>query len=277
MNVRTTFTDQKGQALLIVILVMVVALTIGISIASRSIVSLRTASEEENSQRALSAAEAGIEQFMNSNQSGIVLQNEDLGNKSRIGVVNISQVDGTEFILNGGNPVPKDDGADLWLVPHSLTGEPEWNNTWNGSFTIYWGASGEVCNADPNVNSQAAIEIITIFGDAATPESRRNVFDPCGLRRSSNNFANSAGGGTVGDKSFAYSSGLINVTDGLLVRIVPLYAGTPIAVRGDNIFPSQGKKIEATGISGETERKITFYQGYAKLPSEFFQHILFSP
>ncbi len=45
-------SNQRGQILLIIILVMVVALTIGLSVVSRSIVTLRTTEEEENSQKA---------------------------------------------------------------------------------------------------------------------------------------------------------------------------------------------------------------------------------
>jgi len=51
---------QSGQALLIVILVMVIALTVGLSVAVRTTTNIRTASEDENSQRAFSAAEAGV-------------------------------------------------------------------------------------------------------------------------------------------------------------------------------------------------------------------------
>ena len=52
---------QKGQILLLVVLVMTIALTIGLSLATRTITDIRTTTEEENSQRAFSAAEAGIE------------------------------------------------------------------------------------------------------------------------------------------------------------------------------------------------------------------------
>lgn len=47
---------------------MVIALTIGLSIAARSIINLQTTTEEEISQRAFSAAEAGIERAIINNQ-----------------------------------------------------------------------------------------------------------------------------------------------------------------------------------------------------------------
>ncbi len=52
--------SESGQALLIVVLVMVVVLTMGLSVASRSITNLRIATEQDNSQASFSAVEAGI-------------------------------------------------------------------------------------------------------------------------------------------------------------------------------------------------------------------------
>ena len=55
---------ERGQALLIVLLVMTVALTVGLSVATRTIVNVRITTQEEQSQRAFSAAEAGIEETL---------------------------------------------------------------------------------------------------------------------------------------------------------------------------------------------------------------------
>lgn len=55
---------QPGQVLILVLLVVVVSLTIGLSVASRNITNLRTATQTEQSQRAFSAAEAGIEHVL---------------------------------------------------------------------------------------------------------------------------------------------------------------------------------------------------------------------
>jgi len=51
----------RGQAVLIVLLIMVVALTVGISISTRSTKDIRQSTRTEESQRAFSAAEAGLE------------------------------------------------------------------------------------------------------------------------------------------------------------------------------------------------------------------------
>lgn len=265
---------QSGQALLIVVLAMVVSLTVSLAVVSRSITNLRTSTEEENSQRAFSAAEAGVEQVLKTGEE--VTTAIDLENKSQIKKVDIVPVSGTQVLVNGGNTVEKDDGADVWLVPHNGN-TPDYTQSWNGNLTFYWGSSSDQCNPDPSINTMAALEIIVISGTQALPTSKRYAFDPCGARRASNNFASPpVGGGTIGGKSFANKTTSITVSSGLIARVIPLYSSTSIGVVGSIVLPSQGNRIESTGISGGTSRKIAFYQGYPTLPSEFF-YILFSP
>lgn len=61
---------KSGQILILVLLVIVVVLAVGLSVASRNITNLRTATQTEQSQRAFSAAEGGVENVL-SKISGI--------------------------------------------------------------------------------------------------------------------------------------------------------------------------------------------------------------
>jgi len=54
-------TARSGQILILVLLIVVVALAVGLSVAARNITNLRTSAQTEQSQRAFSAAEGGIE------------------------------------------------------------------------------------------------------------------------------------------------------------------------------------------------------------------------
>src|SRR5579885_3559975 len=93
-------TPQDGQAFLIVVLVMVIALTVGLSIASRTITNLRVSTEEENSQKAFSAAESGIEQALKSGN----YNSNTLSNNAFIKSLTITQVgeNSTQFLINNG-------------------------------------------------------------------------------------------------------------------------------------------------------------------------------
>lgn len=306
---------EKGQSLLIVVLVMVVALTVGLSVASRSITNLRIASEEQNSQAAFSAAEAGIEKALQISQTGNVITDQSIGTNITIKKTVVTPVGGgKEFLVNNGNPVAEDDGADIWLINHNSDGSLDFSSGWQSlsgdkKITIFWGSASDadVCSNDASINTAAAIEVIVLSGTQVLPVTTRYTAEPCDSspnRRFLNNFDPVEGreGFLVGgsDKKFSYRmhidinsvvSGKPN--KGILVRIIPLYANTRIAVRGCNwnvalasenciAFPLQGKQIESTGNAGDsrstqpTVRKITYYQGYPKLPSEFFQYVLFS-
>ncbi|MBI3092877.1 MAG: pilus assembly PilX N-terminal domain-containing protein [Candidatus Levybacteria bacterium] len=267
---------QRGQALLIVILIMVVSLTVGLSVASRSIVNLRTSTEEENSQRAFSAAEAGVEKAI---ATGLgISSSQDLGNNASIKEVTIGEVSGREFVLNAGNKVEKDQGIDLGLS-QDYPGYATPQNINN--LSIYWGSQSESCTDSPP--SAAAIELIVIWEAAgSSPRSTRYAYDPC---TRGNNFASAEEGSyIISGKTFKYKTSSIGINRGLVARVIPLYANTPVGINTCNsagtsctALPLQGTIIQSTGASGGTERKITYFQGYPQLPVEFFQYILFSP
>lgn len=270
---------QEGQALLIVVLVMVVVLTVGLSVASRSIVNLRLSSEEQQSQKAFSAAEAGIELAL---KGATPLPDQTLGDNAIIQEVRVNPISGNSFLLNGGNPVLKDEGIDVWVSDY-----PNYANPKKFQFlTIYWGDPSESC---PN---SAAIEVIVISGPTTAPLSTRFAFDSCSR---TNNFSSADSGSySIAEKTFKHKTtrtgpnnfeALIkNINDILIIRVVPLYLNTPIAINtcnpsdqsnGCTPLLSQGKQIESIGKSGDTTRKVTLFQGYPSLPSEFFNHVLF--
>jgi hypothetical protein len=62
---------RPGQILILVLLIVVVSLSVGLSVASRNITNLRSSTQSEQSQRAFSAAEGGVEDVL-TDLSGIV-------------------------------------------------------------------------------------------------------------------------------------------------------------------------------------------------------------
>lgn len=263
--------SQRGQALLIVVLAMVVALTVGLSVVSKSITNLRTSTEEANSQKALAAAEAGIEQAI---KNGVSIAQGSFSNDTTYST-EISQVLGASFLLNGGNPVVQDGGIDLWLSDYSENEANLYNNPWppgggNGNLTIKWGSSSDPC-------SNAAIQVVLITGNKASPAVRRYAYDPCAARRGSNNFASAPlVASSISGKTLYYEA-TIAVSSGLIGKIIPIYFNTPVGVIGSVALPLQGSTITSIGKSGGTERKVNVFQGYPEIPSEFFLYNLLSP
>lgn len=263
--------NQKGQALLIIVLIMVVALTVGLSVVARTITNLRTSNEQANSQKALSAAEAGIEQALKNNAN---VGGSFSGTTTY--TTTVADVVGTSIAVNGGELVVKDDGVYVWLTSagnnyNTLFTPPYWN----GTLSVYWGLPSDVCSADPTKNTAAAMEIAVISGTRVNPVMKRYAYDPCNR---SNGFTSvSASTNIVDGKTYNYRVD-IPVTNGLLARIIPVYASTKAAVSGGNTaLPKQGSVVSSTGTSDTIQRKVNVYQGYPELPSELFPYSLFAP
>jgi len=263
--------SQKGQALLIVILVMVVALTIGLSVASRTITNIRNTEDEEQSQAALSAAEAGIEEFIRQpcalDTCIFPKKNYTINNTSAD--ITIKVASGAQVVMNQGNPVKKDEGGDIWLVPHSnLDGTPTWGTPWTGNLNVYWGKAADIdCQT-------AAVEIIVFRGSVNNPQTTRYVYDGCPARRNNNSFTNPGGGISFDGIQFKYGTTLA-INQGLFVRVVPLYYNSVVGFTG-TALPPQERLIESTGNAGDTQRKVTFVDRYPGLPSELVQYLQLS-
>lgn len=272
------FNKESGQALLVVVLVMVVALTVGLSLVSRSIVNIRTSTEEADAQEALAAAEAGIEQAIQTNTTiplTTFIENNTTYN------ANVTEAKGADaFLANGGNLVIKDDGIDVWLISHNPDGTPNYaTSPWNGNLDIYWG--------DPSLSDcdNAAMEVAVISKNSTPPpdfQLKRYAYDPCTSRRGDNKFSPPTGPvNIIEGKTFPYTVRINNVSSGLVVRVVPIYASTAVAVDGSIELPTQGFAIDSTGTSGAGDRQvlrsITYFKTYDQLATPYFMYGLFSP
>src|SRR3989338_6384754 len=276
---------ESGQTLLIVVLTMVVSLTIGLSVISRSITNVKTSTEEANSAQALAAAEAGIQRAAT---SCVAQENCNIAssfNNQAEFSTRVTQARTSSIPLNGGNIVPQDEGIDLWLMPHRTDGGLDTNaSRWSGDLTIHWGDTTTGCG-------EAALEIILITGNPSTStlstiRSKKYTADPCSPRAGGNGFDTissprpvTANPHTLSGKTFQFRyvlTGVDRVADGVLVRIVPIYKNANIAVSGTNL-PTQGSIITSTGTASDVQRKLNVYAGYAILPIEYFSYGILSP
>lgn len=276
---------QKGQVLLIVVLVIIVASTIGLSIATRSIISLRTSTEEAESQKALAAAEAGIERAIQGN-SPIALPVNNLSNNSSYSTT-VDQVDSSSFLINGGNVIPKDEGADVWIVSHS-NNNPIYSDARSVQFlNLYWGSTSEVCRTS---TAPAAVQAIVVSRNKSTGEikSYRYAYDSCPSRRSGNNFTQAESGSfaiagiTFSNRTAPQSDLAKNVDDIVFMRVIPIYKDAVIGVSACNYaggnctsLPTQGYVISSIGTSGQANRKLTVFKGYPQTYLPYLSYGLF--
>ncbi|MDD5147258.1 MAG: pilus assembly PilX N-terminal domain-containing protein [Candidatus Daviesbacteria bacterium] len=279
--------NETGQVILVLILVMTVALAIGISVIQRSILDISTASKVEQSSRAFSAAEAGIE-------------NKLIGGS---GSVNFAENSATAQVSGGdlapvvpaaGNrqdpleypPLAKEEVAQIWLADYTSSSNPPAAAYTQSSLDIYWGNSS---------TDKAALELTLIYYDGSKYTSRKWYLDnPSVTRDPANNFDKSANcnGSQLGSnnyqcyKQLGNSSGINNgpLSSGLmLLRARLLYntASQPFAVQavgtcGANCsLPPQVRSIISTGTAGTTQRKVKLFQINKVVPS-YLDYAIFS-
>ena len=87
---------KSGQILILILLIVVVALAVGLSVASRNITNLRTSTQAEHSQRALSAAEGGIEDVLS--RLSTVASQVPVGGSATIPVQQIGEITPTVIV-----------------------------------------------------------------------------------------------------------------------------------------------------------------------------------
>lgn len=75
---------RSGQILILVLLIVVVALAVGLSVASRNITNLKTSTQTEQSQRAFTAAEGGVEDVLS--RLSTIAQGIPVGNQTTVNV-----------------------------------------------------------------------------------------------------------------------------------------------------------------------------------------------
>ncbi|MDP3994288.1 MAG: pilus assembly PilX N-terminal domain-containing protein [bacterium] len=266
----------SGQALLLVLLSMAVALTLVLSVLSRTISDVKISSQDENSQRAFSAAEAGIEQAL---VVGSDTGDVDIGDATFSATVS-NFAKGNEFFVFPGTFVSGEPSV-VWFVSHdSTTGNLSCsgadNPCFNGSqIKICWGDS----TADPIPAIESSIVYLTSAGNYATAQIERAVFDANAAVRG-NNFANPDAVCTIGSDTFQYSTTLnlssLNNLQFMVLKL--LYNGTShhmgVDVTGSgSTLPSQGQLVESSGTSGDANRRVEVFQGYGVLPLAYYSAI----
>lgn len=274
----------RGQAVIILLLIMFVALAIGLAITQRSLNDLSTSTKGEQSTRAFSAAEAGLEKALQSQSS---IPSISLGNQSSA-TVNVTP---TLPLANQAleyPPIGKDTVAQFWLAnPQNLTEYYPRNTDLN----IYFGNA----NSDLNSADTPALEVNLITLDSSNNYNvTKYFFDPNSTRRNTNGFRdipNCSGTFTINtsnspdtatlDRNFLCRVLIGNVPnqEPVMIRARILYTNTkqPISTSplGNNSLPPQATIYTSVGSSGQTQQTVQVFQLPFVVP-HYFDFAIFS-
>jgi len=240
---------KKGQAALIVLLVVAVALGFGLSTISRSTIELKISKQEQEASRAFNAAEAGIEEALRTLISGDI----DIGEGGDIINVNY-EVEGLDF-LEG--VFAENDSAQV-----NLTGA-------NADLTLIvveWVDSASV--------------LISIIKEADSDYAlRRGAYNSCSALNDNNGMDYDST--SEGNDNYLRQVVVAVAADDELVRIRPIYNKASIRVTGrdadgDAELPVQLYRIDSRAQALTLESKaVEVTRTIPSLPS-VFDYVLFS-
>jgi len=270
----------KGQTLLITVLVLTIALTVALSLIRRTTSDVKTTGQLEESARAFSAAEAGIEDVLK-RASGTIVTLQS-GNGEATFETTFTNISGTSSVYSYQTATEKGDVATVWLVPHKA------DNSLDEIGAGYYCETVGACTIDvcwdqpttPTPTVKPAVEMTVLHKSGTSYDIDRFAYDP-DTTRTGNNFTKTGIGTTGCGKTGIYKVSLTLPTTGgrpLALRLRPYYNKTTFIISplSGRILPSQGFEVSSTGKteSGVT-RKIVVKRNYDS-PASIFDFVLYS-
>jgi len=277
---RSDLFRNSGQALLVILLIMAVALTIGLAITSRTVTDVEISSQTEEAARAFSAAEAGIEEAL------VGIGTTTFGGGFGEGVSYTTKRDllgaSSQFLFPEATRA--DEVRTLWLAEY-----PDTQSYMADSLILYWGNydSGERPALEATIyfkiGSDYKVIRYTLDSESRDPDNgfcRPGDGSPrCdGVLEFIKNGSFPIGGKTARNKT---TLDLLPASGGtlLFVRLRLLYANEATQVVGAEAvvgsLPSQGVKIESTGLAGTSTRKVEVVRMHPAPPG-IFDFLLYS-
>ncbi|MBI3577584.1 hypothetical protein HY086_06110 [Candidatus Gottesmanbacteria bacterium] len=272
----TSLRGDSGQVLLITLLVLSVATTIVLSVISRATTDVAISNQIAESQRAFSAAEAGIEEIL---QSGVAPSGAQILSPGVTYVVQKADIGGAAGVYQYPSKTPAGSGETLWLVNHNANGTLVESPTYTAAtLDICWSAE----------TTTPAVVASVLYKSGGVYKVARAAVDPDPTRAATNKFSQpTATTGGCGSTSlttykqtltFANFTPAINPASDTLIwlRMSPLYAETKFAVAAPVAIPLQGSRVESSGsTTAGTTRKIVVYQQY-RAPTSIFDAVVVS-
>lgn len=281
--------SESGQILVLVLLVILVGVTIGLSIASRTISNLRNTAELDQSNRAFSAAEAGVERalsLLRTDPDACDSANNNChaqidGINARVEVVDV----GGSSQAFGIDALDKDEAIQVNL------------DGYGGRYIdVYWGDLGDMSDCQ---NLAAALVVSVVYQQGSEYGMGKAALDKCNVagRGATNGFETGSSisidptppggdleiqdGTAMDDFGFRYRADLQQLapagSNPLLIRVRLMYNGpkqlafAPVSAT----LPNQGQQIISTAEAGGLQRTVKVLKTNSALPA-IFDYALFN-
>jgi hypothetical protein len=250
--------SQSGQVLLIIVMILTTILAVTFSISFTSTTDTQTAKLEEESKRALAAAQAILEASIKNSVGTYTLGELGLTNLSGFsGSATVMETTGNVFITP---LIQKDEQYTFYLSVYP-------------ALSTYSTLSTDVyLNSEANCPNGAAVELTYINSDNSLA---RSLIDPCDrVSKDSGSDLATTTGDTLNAVVFNHKTNApISISNKKLVFIRALFTSTKVGIKEvlGNSLTSQGKitTAQAQG-SGSVASTVSLFQSYPQIPSDFF-------
>ncbi|OGE00697.1 hypothetical protein A3J17_04040 [Candidatus Curtissbacteria bacterium RIFCSPLOWO2_02_FULL_40_11] len=166
---------KQGQILILVLLVVVVILAVGLSVASRNITNLRTSTQTEQSQRAFTAAEGGVEDVLSNLEAigtAITTQGDAPAGCSLVG----SDTAECDISVGGTGAKVNIKSSSVYPAPIKLgnVAQIDLDGFVGDSVRVEWAIENDPIEVV--ANGSAAVEISLVYGPAPSYNIERWYF-----------------------------------------------------------------------------------------------------
>lgn len=275
--------NQKGQMIIILLLVMLVSLSIGVAITQRATSNLATSTQSEQSSQAFSAAEAGIETALNNPLSSQIV---NLGNNSKAQVATLGKLPTPgDPIAIEYPPVGKEVVTQFSFEDPSYPYQKPSFEVWFGNCDV----SPPCFNLTDNIAPAVEVNVISYDESIHDYKSSKYYFDFASSRALKNNFNNCVdyvvSTDTILKRGSPFACRVVVppasgckapcgafISPASLVRVRLLYANQnqKIALVPINgFFPPQVEIFNSTGTAGQSQATVQVFRSKDLVPPWF--------
>lgn len=247
-------TYRRGQVLLIVMMLLATLITVVVTIVFNSTTETQIAKLEEDSQKALSAAEAGIESIIKES-AGTTIPLTSLGDFAAQGITGNAQVLAVEKATYVSPVTQQDEQFTFYLSEY-----PTLANPWTGALSVYFLSETGQC---------PSVEILVVTN---TYSQQRFAFNTCSTIVENAALASNIST-QIEETAFGWKTPTpLSITNGIVAFITVRGGKTRLGFKDENggMLPSQGKLVESeartqTGVV----KKVQLFQTHPQIPSHF--------
>ncbi len=255
--------NQKGQTLIVVMMLMIISLSIGLAISQRIIKGSGNSTTLDTSSRAYAVAEAAIEKmlptapgtldtYINNNSCGTNCQVTITGadGVAATATVSLSYAGNSTSLFN--TKVSRDDVTEVDLTGYG-----------NRPLELCWdGSSG----------STPSVSALFVYGSSTPYSSQRYAYNSTSTTHSSNGFTAAAP-----DLSYSNCFTISGQDNPRFVRIRAIYQDLNLYVipKSGGTLPVQGYLLTSVGRLGSVTKTVTALKSRSFVPSSF-DYVLFS-